>query len=213
MKKYSAEFISTFILVFCGTGAITIDEVSNGSVGHTGIAITFGLVVMTMIYSVGKVSGAHMNPAVSLIFWLKRELSSADFFKYVISQFGGGLLASIILKLLFPASKYLGASLPAGSELQSFVLELILTFILVFVIFTVIANKENHSLAGLVIGSVVLFEAMFAGPICGASMNPARSLAPAVMSGNIQSLWIYLTAPFLGAVLGWKAAVQITSVR
>jgi aquaporin NIP len=201
MRKYATECLGTFALVFCGTGAITINEVTGGSITHVGIAITFGLIVMSMIYALGDISGAHMNPAVSFAFWTQKQLPLNVFLKYSISQLTGALMASGMLRLLFPASKLLGSTLPQGTDSQSFVLEIILSFFLLFVI-AQMANKEKQALAGIVIGSVVLLEAMFAGPITGASMNPARSFAPAIVSGNMQSLWIYLTAPFMGAYLG-----------
>jgi aquaporin Z len=203
MKKYIAELFGTFALVFCGTGAIIINEVSGGTVTHAGIAITFGLTVMSMIYALGDISGAHMNPAVSFAFWMQRKLSLSEFIKYVFSQLCGGFLASGILRIVFPQSTYLGSTLPSGTDLQSFILEIILTFILVFVISQVATGaKEKGIMAGMAIGAVVLLEAMFAGPITGASMNPARSIAPAIVSGNLQSLWVYITAPFIGGYLG-----------
>lgn len=210
MKKYIAECIGTFCLVFCGTGAITINEVSNGAVSHVGIAFTFGLVVMAMIYSLGDVSGAHLNPAVSLAFFTEKKLPLAELAGYIVSQVTGAFMASIVLKLLFPESESLGTTLPAGSEMQSFILEIILTFMLMFVIAQLATGaKEKGIMAGIAIGSVVLLEALFAGPITGASMNPARSLAPAIVSGNSTSLWIYLTAPFIGAVLGSKLSALL----
>lgn len=203
MKKYLSEFIGTFTLVFCGTGAITINEVTNGTVTHIGIAITFGLIVMAMIYALGDISGAHMNPAVSFAFWTRKELPLSEFLRFSISQIAGAFAASGLLKLLFPEAIKLGATLPVGPEIQSFILEIVVTFFLMFVIAQLSTGaKEIGVMAGIAIGSVVLLEAMFAGPITGASMNPARSLAPAVVSGNVQSLWIYLTAPFIGAFIG-----------
>ena len=208
MKKYVAEFIGTFALVFCGTGAIIINEVTNGAVTHTGIAITFGLIVMAMIYALGDISGAHLNPAVSISFTIAKRFPLKQLFPYVISQIGGALLASLILKFLFPFDEFLGATIPRGSASQSFILEFILTFFLMLVIINVATgSKEQGMFAGLAIGSTVLLEAMFAGPICGASMNPARSLAPAIISGHMESIWIYLTATTLGAVAAiplWK---------
>ena len=202
MKKYIAEFIGTFTLVFCGTGAVTVNEITNGSVTHVGIAITFGLTVMAMIYALGEVSGAHLNPAVTIAFAINKNFAWKRVTPYIISQLAGGFAASIILKYLFPTSLLLGATLPSGSALQSFVLEIILTFFLMLVILQVAkGSKEQSMFAGLAIGSVVLLEAMFAGPVCGASMNPARSLAPAIMSNHLESLWIYLVAPFIGAIL------------
>lgn len=200
MKKYIAELIGTYALVFCGTGAIVINQESGGAVTHIGIAITFGLIVMSMIYALGNVSGAHINPAVSIAFAVSGKFPVKKLSPYILAQLAGALLASCTLKLLFPANKFLGATLPAGSDMQSFVLELLLTFFLMLVILSVAhGSKEQGMFAGLAIGAVVALEAMFAGPICGASMNPARSIGPAVISMNIQSLWLYIVAPILGA--------------
>ncbi|MGH7492739.1 MAG: MIP/aquaporin family protein [bacterium] len=203
MKKYIAELIGTFALVFCGTGAIVINEVTAGMVSHVGIALTFGLIVLAMIYAVGDISGAHLNPAVTCGFWLAGYLPAREIFPFVGSQILGAILASAVLKGLFPISANLGATLPAGTALQSFVLEIILTFFLMFVIINVSTGaKEKGITAGFAVGAVVALEALFAGPITGASMNPARSLAPALFSGNFSALWVYLAAPFIGASLG-----------
>jgi aquaporin Z len=202
LKEAVAEFIGTFTLVFAGTGAIVIDQVSGGSVTHVGVALTFGLVVLAMIYSLGDISGAHLNPAVTLGFFAARRFPASKIGAYVMSQCAGAFAASGVLRLLFHNTT-LGTTIPAGSALQSFVLELLLTAILMFVILGVSTGAaEKGVTAGMVVGSVVGLEAMFAGPICGASMNPARSLAPAFVSLHLQSLWIYLLAPFVGALLG-----------
>ena len=201
MKKYIAEFIGTFALVFCGTGAIVIDEITQGTVTHTGIAITFGLIVMSMIYAMGDKSGAHLNPAVTLAFAANKSFPVREITPYIISQFAGALCASLVLKTLFPVSALLGATLPTGSDKQSFILELILTLFLMLVIINVsTGSKEQGLFAGIAVGAVVGLEAMFAGPVSGASMNPARSLAPAIVSGKLDHVWIYLTAPVLGAL-------------
>ena len=201
-QKLVAEFVGTFALVFAGTGAIVINDVSAGAITHVGVALTFGLIVLAMIYTVGDISGAHLNPAVTVAFWLAGRFSAAQILPYILSQSAGALSASIVLNLLFPTHQTLGATLPAGSPAQSFVLELILTFLLMFVILNVSTGaKEKGITAGIAVGAVIALEAMFAGKICGASMNPARSLAPALVSGTMQNLWIYLTAPFLGAAL------------
>jgi len=208
MKKCVAEFIGTFALVFCGTGAIVIDQETHGAVTHAGIAITFGLIVMCMIYALGNISGAHLNPAVSVAFSIAGKFPLRQLPAYIVSQLAGAVAASLVLKLLFPANVLLGATLPAGSAMQSFVLEFLLTFFLMLVIINVATgSKEQGMFAGLAIGSVVLLEAMFAGPICGASMNPARSFAPAVVSGHLESLWVYMIATPLGAITAipvWK---------
>ena len=208
MKKYIAEAIGTFALVFCGTGAIIINEETNGTVSHAGIAITFGLIVMAMIYALGNISGAHLNPAVSIAFAVAKRFSLKQLTPYIMSQLIGAIAASLVLRFLFPGNQLLGATMPHGSEWQSFVLEFILTFFLMLVIINVATgSKEQGMFAGLAIGSTVLLEAMFAGPICGASMNPARSLAPAVVSGHPEHLWIYLIATTAGAAAAipvWK---------
>jgi aquaporin Z len=203
MRIYLAELFGTFALVFAGTGAIVINDVTGGAVSHVGVALTFGLIVMAMIYAVGNISGAHLNPAVTLGFWLAGRFAGRAVLPYIISQCAGALLASVLLRLLFPEHPTLGATMPAGSVMQSFALELILTCLLMFVILTVsVGAKETGVMAGVAIGAVIGLEALFAGPVTGASMNPARSLAPAVVSGHLQSLWLYLAAPLLGAALG-----------
>lgn len=202
MKKYVAEIIGTFALVFCGTGAIVINQETAGVISHAGIAFTFGLIVMVMIYALGPISGAHLNPAVTIAFSIARRFPAKHVLPYLLSQAIGAVLASLTLKFLFASNELLGATLPRGSELQSFILEVILTFFLMLVIIQVATgSKEQGMFAGLAIGSTVLLEAMFAGPICGASMNPIRSFSPAVVSGHFEHLWIYLTAPVLGAIL------------
>jgi len=185
-----------------------INEISGGAVGHLGIAMTFGFIVTVMIYAIGEISGAHINPAVSIAFWVVGDFSGKDLMPYIITQLIGAILASATLYFLFPTANTMGETLPAGSAMQSFVLEIILTFFLMFVIINVATgSKETGTLAGLVIGLVVLLEAAFAGPICGASMNPARSIAPAIFAGNLTHLWLYITGPIIGALLGvgaWK---------
>lgn len=200
-RKYLCEVIGTYGLVFCGTGAIVINEQTGGAIGHIGVAITFGAIVLAMIYAFGEVSGAHLNPVVTLGFLAAGRFPARQVVPYIGAQLIGAFLASGTVKLLFPDNLGLGATIPAGPAMQSFVLEVILTFFLMIVILQVAhGSREVGVLAGIAIGSTVLLEAMFAGPICGASMNPARSLAPAVVSGNMGVVWIYLLAPAMGAV-------------
>lgn len=200
MSKYAAETFGTFSLVFAGTGAVVIDAVTGGGVSHVGVALTFGLVVMAMIYAVGDISGAHLNPAVTFGFWLARRLPGRWVVPYILAQLAGALAASVLLRSMFSNTAYLGATLPAGSQGQSFALEAVLTALLMFVILCVSTGpKEVGVMAGIAVGGVIGLEALFAGPISGASMNPARSLAPALVSGHLHALWVYLAAPMAGA--------------
>lgn len=202
MKKLFAESFGTFCLVFAGTGAIVVNDVSGGSISHVGIALTFGLVVLAMIYAVGDISGAHLNPAVTLAFFVARRLDGRHVLPYIASQLAGAVAASGLLRVLFPTHTTLGATLPAGSAAQSFVLEIVLTTMLMFVILSVsTGSKERGINAGIVVGAVIALEAMFAGPISGASMNPARSIGPALAAFHFNSLWLYVVAPVSGALL------------
>jgi aquaporin Z len=203
VKKYASEAIGTFALVFAGTGSIVVNDTTGGAITHVGIALTFGLIVLAMIYTLGDISGAHLNPAVTLGFFVARRLPAREVGPYIASQLTGALVASVVIRLLFPQHATLGATTPVGAAMQSFVFELLLTSILMFAILGVSTGaKEKGITAGIVVGSVIALEAMFAGPICGASMNPARSLAPALVSGQLHNLWIYIAAPIVGAVIG-----------
>jgi aquaporin Z len=202
MQKVAAEFVGTFTLVFAGTGAIVINQATQGVIGHAGVALTFGLVVLAMIYALGDISGAHLNPAVTLGFVAAGRMPGREAPPFLAGQLGGAFAASGLLRVLFPGHATLGATLPAGPPWQSFVLEVVLTAILMFVILSVSTGaREKGITAGIAVGAVIGLEAMFAGPVCGASMNPARSLAPAVVSGHLEHLWVYLLAPPLGALL------------
>lgn len=208
LKQYTAELIGTFALVFCGTGAIVINEVTGGTVSHLGIAATFGAIVTAVIYSIGEKSGAHINPAVTIAFYFAGRFKLKKVLPYISFQIAGALLASLLVWYLFPQNELLGTTLPAFDVKQTFILEVVLTFILMFVIIQVsTGSKEQGLLAGIAIGLVVFLEAAFAGPITGASMNPARSIGPAIVSGHIEHLWVYVAAPVIGAGLSivvWK---------
>lgn len=200
--RFFAEFLGTFILVFAGTGAIVVNELSGGVITHVGISLTFGLVAAAMIYTFGDVSGAHFNPAVSISFAVAGRFPAADLPAYLAAQMLGALSASGSLKLLFPDSLRLGMTLPVGTASQSFFLEIILTAILMLTILSVSHGaKEKGITAAIAIGSVVGLGAMFAGPISGASMNPARSLGPALVSGHFDHIWLYPVATILGAII------------
>jgi len=202
IRKCVAEFFGTFALVFAGTGAIIINAASSGVITHAGIALTFGLIVLAMIYTIGDISGAHLNPAVTLGFFAARRFPARGVLPYLASQFLGATTASSLLRFLFPQDRTLGMTLPAGGLMQSFVLEVALTFILMWVILSVSTGAQEKGItAGIAVGSVIALEGMFAGPISGASMNPARSLGPALVSLHFDDLWIYFVATILGAVL------------
>jgi aquaporin Z len=203
MRALAAELFGTFALVLAGTGAIVVNEVRGGAVTHVGISLTFGLIVLALIYALGEVSGAHFNPAVSLGFCLAGRFPARRVLPYVLCQCAGALLASGLLRLLFAGeTTTLGATRPSGPLAQSLVLEAVLTLLLMFVILAVSTGaKEKGIMAGVAVGSVIALEALFAGPVCGASMNPARSLGPAVLTAQADVLWVYLLGPALGAAV------------
>jgi len=197
-----AEAIGTFALVFAGAGAIMVDAKTH-ALGHVGIAIAFGLVIMVMIYAVGHVSGAHFNPAVSFAFALTRHFPWPRVFGYWAAQGVGALVAAAVLRASLGNYAHVGATLPSGSQGQSFLWEVVLTFFLMFVIMAVATDtRAVGEAAAIAIGGTVGLDAMFGGPISGASMNPARSLGPAVVSGDLHAIWVYLAAPIAGAALG-----------
>lgn len=206
-KKYLAEFIGTFALVFCGTGAIIVNEKSQGALGLVGISFAFGIIVAAVIYIFGTFSGAHINPAITIALLIGKLTSKKHAVFYILAQILGALLASGLLKFMFPENQNLGATIPSGEILPSFLIEFVLTFFLMLSIFGVSAKKAYSSIAGLIIGLVVTGIILFAGPVSGGSFNPARSLAPAIVSGNLTALWIYIVAPILGAITAtyvWK---------
>lgn len=204
-KPCIAEFIGTFTLVFAGTGAIIVDKLT-GVIGHVGVSFTFGLIIMCMVYSVGHISGAHFNPAVTIAFVAIKRFPPLQAIPYILSQLSGGLLASMLLKMVFGNVGKLGTTLPIGGLLPSFVMEIVLTFFLVFVIIAVATDEcAPCVMCGLAIGMTVAFCSLFGGPISGASMNPARSFGPAVINGELSYLWLYIIAPILGGLAGAKA--------
>jgi MIP family channel proteins len=198
-----AEAIGTFALVFAGAGAIMVDEKTDGALGQVGIALTFGLVIMAMIYAVGHISGAHFNPAVSFAFALTRHFPWPRAAAYWAAQILGALTAALVLRASLGDLANVGATLPSGSSAQAFLWETILTFFLMFVIMAVATDtRAVGEAAALAIGGTVALDALFGGPITGASMNPARSIGPAIAAGELDDLWIYVAAPLLGASLG-----------
>jgi aquaporin NIP len=202
LRRAAAEFLGTFALVFAGTGAIIIDQSFGHPIGHAGISAVFGLIVLAMIHTFGDVSGAHMNPAVTVAFSVAGRFPWRQVPGYAAAQFSGACSASLLLRLMFPQSEFLGGTQPSGGFWQSFTLEVVMTALLMLVVLSVsTGGKEKGNTAGFVIGAVVGLEALFGGPVSGASMNPVRSLAPALISGHLESTWLYLIATFSGALL------------
>jgi aquaporin NIP len=201
VRRLLAEFLGTYAMIFAGTGAIVVNQLTGGALTHLGVALTWGLIVMVMIYTFGDLSGAHLNPAASIAFMAAGRFAPRDLLPYLVAQIGGALAASTTLHFLFPANATLGSTIPSGSTTQSLLLEFLLTLILMIVILNVSHGaKEKGITAGIAVGATIGLEAIFAGPICGASMNPARSLAPALVSGHTEHLWVYLAAPIAGAL-------------
>jgi aquaporin NIP len=201
-RSLCAEAIGTFALVFAGAGAIVVDAKTH-ALGHVGVAIVFGLVIMAMIYAVGHVSGAHFNPSVSFAFALTRHFPWRRAGAYWLAQVAGAIAAAALLRASLGDHANVGATLPSGSQGQAFLWELILTFFLMFVIMSVATDtRAVGEAAAIAIGGTVGLDAMFGGPITGASMNPARSIGPALVSGDLHALWLYVAAPLAGAALG-----------
>lgn len=206
-NKFLAEFVGTFALVFFGTGAVIIGETYPGTIDHLGIGIAFGLVVMVMIYTFGPISGAHINPAVSIGFACTNRFDRKRLIPYCIAQLLGAIAASAMLRFSFPANEFLGATLPSSTWQQAFLFEFVLAFILMFVILAVSQHADMSRYTAIAVGGIVGLEALVAGPVCGASMNPARSLAPALLSGHLEYLWVYIVSTIAGAIcatLFWK---------
>jgi aquaporin Z len=207
MKKYIAELIGTFALVFCGTGAVVVNSLSDGGLGLIGVSMAFGIIITAMIYVFGSISGTHINPAVTIALAVGKLMPKKDVLGYVLAQILGAFLASGLLYLIFPTTQTLGETLPSGGVMPSFILELILTFFLMLTILGITSKKEHSHLAGIIIGVFIVGAILIAGPISGGSFNPARSIAPAIISGNFYTLWIYIIAPIIGSVLAmllWK---------
>ncbi|XP_075667489.1 aquaporin NIP1-2-like [Castanea sativa] len=204
MQKLIAEAVGTYFLIFAGCAAVVVNLDKDKVVTLPGIAIVWGLAVMVLVYSVGHISGAHFNPAVTIAFATCKRFPLKQVPAYIAAQVLGSILASGTLRLLFEGQQnQFAGTLPAGSNMQSFVIEFIITFYLMFVISGVATDtRAIGELAGLAVGSTVLLNVMFSGPITGASMNPARSLGPAIVHSEYRGIWIYMVAPILGAISG-----------
>ena len=202
-QKVGAEFVGTFALVFAGCGAIMVDALTNGGISHVGVALVFGLVITVMIYATGHISGAHFNPAVTLAFAGTGRFPWREVGPYLLGQIAAAVLAAAALRAILGPAASLGATLPAGVAMQSLALEVVLTFFLMFVIAAVATDSRAvGQMAGVAIGGTVALAAMFGGPISGASLNPARSLGPALVSGSVEHVWLYLLGPIVGAAAG-----------
>ena len=205
LRRLVAEAIGTFALVFAGCGAIMVDA-KTGQLGHVGVAISFGLVIGAMIYAVGHVSGAHFNGAVTFAFAVTRHFPWGRAIWYWLAQLAGAVAAAAVLRASLGNVAHLGATLPSGSDGQAFLWEALMSAFLMFVILAVATDtRAVGEAAALAVGGTILLDAMFGGPISGASMNPMRSAGPAIVSGDLHALWIYLTAPVLGASVGGLA--------
>jgi aquaporin Z len=202
LNLYLAEAAGAFALVFAGCGAIVVNDRYDGALGHLGVSLVFGLVIMVMIYAVGNVSGAHFNPAVTLGFACAGRLSWRRVLPYIASQLVGAVVAAAILRGLFVDHATLGATMPTGGLWRSIAMEVVLTFLLMFVILNVsTGHYEKGIMAGVAVGGMIALAALVGGPVSGASLNPARSLGPALVSGELRDVWIYIAAPCAGAIL------------
>jgi len=210
-QKVAAEAVGTFALVFAGCGAIAVNHMTNGALGHLGVCAVFGLVIMVMIYATGHICGAHFNPAVTLAFAIAGRFPWRQVGPYIAGQLAAALLASLALVAVFGSHADFAVTTVSGSLGQSFVLEVIATFFLMFVIISVATDvRAAGNLAGLAIGGTVALGALFAGPVSGASMNPARSLGPAIATGKFDDIWLYIAAPIAGAIIGAMVFVYIS---
>jgi aquaporin NIP len=205
LRALVAEAIGTFALVFAGAGAIMVDAKTH-ALGHVGVAITFGLVIMVMIYAVGHVSGAHFNAAVTFAFAVTRHFPWSRAAAYWVAQLSGALVAAALLRGSLGNIAHVGATLPAGSQAQSFLWEAVMSGFLMFVILAVATDtRAVGEAAAIAIGGTIALDAMFGGPISGASMNPMRSLGPALVSGDLHAIWLYILAPVVGTSIGGAA--------
>ncbi|MBI1259229.1 MAG: MIP family channel protein [Chloroflexi bacterium] len=202
IRRASAEFVGTYALVTAGCGAIMVNQQTQ-ALGHLGVALTFGLIILAMIAAVGHISGAHFNPAVTIAFALTRHFPWRDVLFYIGGQITGAVLAALTLRLLLGDSAQLGATIPSGSLMQSFGLEILLSAVLMFVIISVATDtRAVGAPAAVAIGFTVALDALWGGPISGASMNPARSFGPALIAGIWDNQWLYWIAPVIGAAIG-----------
>jgi MIP family channel proteins len=203
-RRAFAEALAAFALVFAGCGAIVADARYGGALGTVGVGLVFGLVIMVMVYATGHLSGAHINPAVTVAFTLTRHFPARDAAAYVTAQLAGASAAALLLLAAWPAEPaHLGATVPHVGAGTALLYEAVLTAILMFVIMAVATDtRAVGAAAAIAIGGAVALDALFGGPVTGASMNPARSFGPALASGEWHDIWIYVLGPLGGAALG-----------
>lgn len=202
MNKYLSEFLGTFILLFTGTGCVVVNQQFGGALGLPGIAAVWGLVIIALIYAFGDISGTHINPAVTVAFAVDKRFAWKEVPGYLLAQLAGALAGSGLLHYLFPSNTTLAITQPSGTELQALIMETLMTCILMLVVLRVSTGaKEKGITAGIAIGATVWLLVLFGGPVCGTGLNPTRSLAPAIVTGNFTSLWLYIAGPFAGALL------------
>jgi aquaporin NIP len=200
-RQLLAEAFGTMMLVIIGTGAIVMNDKTSGSITHIGICASFGIIVGVLIYTLSHISSCHINPSVSIALWLEKRFEGKKVLPYISAQIVGAIVGSIIIKILFPSSEDLGATIPKVSIQSAFTIELIISAVLFSSVLFITYYTHKTSAISLTIGIVVFILAMIAGPYTGASMNPARSIGPAIVSGNFTSLWLYLIAPTLGMMI------------
>ena len=212
MKIYLAEIIGTFILVAFGTGVVVVDQQTDANVTLVGVALVWGLVVYAVISAIGDISGAHINPSVTVTLWASGRFPGSQVAPYIVCQLIGAVLGSVMVRLLFPDAESLGGTAPSGGLMQSFLAEVLLTFLLLFVVLNVSEGaKEKGITAGIAIGGVITLEVLVGGPISGASMNPARSFGPALVGGDWTAYWIYVAGPILGGLIAAPLAILLRS--
>jgi aquaporin Z len=212
MKNYLAEIIGTFILVAFGTGVVVVDQQTDADVTLVGVALVWGLVVYAVISAIGDISGAHINPSVTVTLWASGRFPGSQVAPYIVCQLIGAVLGSVMVRLLFPDAESLGGTAPSGGLMQSFLAEVLLTFLLLFVVLNVSEGaKEKGITAGIAIGGVITLEVLVGGPISGASMNPARSFGPALVGGDWTAYWIYVAGPILGGLIAAPLAILLRS--
>lgn len=200
-KQLLAEAFGTMMLIIVGCGAMALNETTGGAVGHTVVCLCFGVIVSILVFSLSHISSCHINPSVSIALWLEKRFEGKKVLPYIGAQIAGAIIGSVIVKMIFPSSETLGATLPTVTTQSAFTIELVISSILFSTVLLITRYTHKVSVIAITIGAIVFILAFIAGPQTGASMNPARSIGPAIASGNMTALWIYLLAPTLGMII------------